>query len=199
MFFSNKFLNRIILSFALLVSLSFSSKQNSNSYDRATFIADFKEASLLVRLQDKSLSIKTLEERGLLKEAEQMRQVQYQENREILLSFKQTFDFCPVLFFYSSSSDSIRKGHYEGLLFNSEQERVSLQTSKVFIAEFSETEELGIDGLIVKDHQMLPLPEHLPYFERRYVLLGLIERSKARMVEAYNHKLQEYWRMQSKN
>ncbi len=196
MFFLNNALNRIVLSLLFLSFFFAGLAQESSNYNRSQFIEDFKQATLLVRLQDKALSLKALEDKGKSKEAERLRQIQYQENREILLSFKNTFDFCPVLFFYSSNSEAIRKGNYEGILFDAELKASDLKTENVFIAEFAETEELGIDGLIVKDKQMLALPEQLPYFERRYVLLGMIERSKARMIEAYNHKLSEYWEME---
>lgn len=196
MFFLHNALIRIVLSLALCSLTTTMIAQTSKDYSREQFIADFQSSTLLVRLQDKSLSLKSLEAKGKTKEAERLRQIQYQENREILLSFKNTFDFCPVLFFYSSNSDAIRNGNFEGVLFDADLKSQKLKTEKVFVAEFSETEELGIDGFIVKDRQMLALPENLPYFERRYVLLGMIERSKARMIEAYNHKLHEYWKMQ---
>ncbi len=187
---------RIILSITALSLGGFT--LNAQDYGREQFIKDFKEASLLVRLQDKSLSLAELEKRGLSKRAEQLKQQQYQENRETLLSFSKTFDFCPVYFFYASESEAIRNGNYAGKVFNADLQPSEVKTAKVFIAEFDETEELGIDGLIVKDDKMLALPEDLPYFERRFILIGLIERSKAEMVEAYNHKLQEYYDMLNK-
>lgn len=196
MFFPPPTLIRSILIFLGVLTFSFGlSAQDYEAYSKVDFVKEIKASTILVRLQDKALTIAQLKERGRVKEAEALEQKQYRENKEILLSFKNTFDFCPVYFFYASNSESIRDGHHEGFIFDNEKNPASLSTKGVFIAEFSETEELGIDGLILKDSQMLALPEHLPYFERRFILMGLIERSKAKMIEAYNHKLSEYLEM----
>lgn len=162
-------------------------------YDRKAFITDFQQAVLLVRLQDRQLSIEKLEAKGLHEEAEQIRAAQRRENRETILSFGKTFDFCPVYFFYAKDSEAIRRGDYLNKVFDANFNLVTLSPDqKVFTAEFSETDALGIDGLIIMDHQLLSFKEPLPYFERRYVFFGLVERSKAQMVEAYNDKLHDY-------
>jgi len=160
---------------------------------REAFIRDFKNGVLLVRLQDREDNIKKIEDRGFHKEAENMRAEQRRENRETILSFGKTFDFCPVYFFYAKDSEAIRKGDFQGKVFNADFELVELKSSTpIFTAEFSETEKLGIDGLIVMDYQLLPMEDPLPYFQRRYVFFGLVVRSKAEMVESYNEKLHEY-------
>lgn len=194
---------RFFTCFTLGLSLLFGSPlvhaQESANYEkqsRKEFIQDFKNGILLVRLQDRDKSIRDLEERGLTKEADKIRQAQRRENREIMLSFGKTFDFCPVYFFYAKDSEVIRKGDYQGKVFDANLELLELPAGKkIFTAEFAETETLGIDGFIVMDDRLLPLEDPLPYFERRYVFFGLISRSKAKMVEAYNKKLQEYAKM----
>lgn len=188
----------------VLYSIGLSAQENENgtpqSYGRAEFILDFRKGVLLVRLQDRHLSIKSLEERGLDKQAEQIRNQQRRENRETILSFGKTFDFCPVYFFYAKDSEAIRKGDYQNKVFDANFEIVNIESDiPVFTAEFSETEVLGIDGLIVMDHQLLKFEDPLPYFERRYVFFGLIERSKAKMAEAYNEKLYDYLKLYQVN
>jgi len=162
-------------------------------YGKKEFIQDFQQAVLLVRLQDKDLSLKRLEEEGLMEQAEKIREQQRRENREIVLSFRKTFDFCPVYFFYAKDSEAIRKGDYSGKLFDADFQAVQISPKqKVFTAEFAETDGLGIDGLIIRDDQLLSFEDPLPYFQRRFVFFGLIERSKARMVETYNKRLHQY-------
>jgi post-segregation antitoxin (ccd killing protein) len=156
------------------------------------FVQQLRNSALLVRLQDKSVSISTLNEKGMQKEAEALAAEQRRENREILLSFSQIFDFCPVYFFYAKDSEAIRKGNLTGVVFNYNLEIVKIEIDKFFTAEFAETPDLGIDGLIVKNQNLLALDNDLPFFERRYVFLNLIERSKAEIVEAYNNKLYDY-------
>lgn len=160
---------------------------------KAQFIQEFKDGILLVRLQDKSTTIKELEARGMTEEIELISAQQRRENQEIMLSFATVFDFCPVYFFHAKDSEAIREGDYAGKVFDANLQVISIPQSKtIFTAEFSETAQLGIDGLIVTDHQLLPLKEPLPYFQRRFAFFGLIERSKARMIELYNKKLHDY-------
>jgi hypothetical protein len=146
---------------------------------------------LLVRLQDKAQSLRLLEERGFEKEAVEMRREQYRENKEILLSFSQTFDYCPVYFFYASQSEAIREGNLSGKVFYEDLSAVenSKLKEEFFIAEFGETGNLGITGLILLQSNLLPLEEPLPFYQRKYTLFGLINYSKADMVKKYNRRL----------
>lgn len=164
-----------------------------------TFLKDLKDGFLLIRLQDKQLSLEVLEEKGMTIDAEKVRQRQYNENKETMLSFTQTFDFAPVYFFYAKDSEAIRAGKLAGNVFDANNqivESAKLQ-STFFVGEFSETKNLGIDGLIILDHNLIPLQAPLPHFERRYTWFGLVERSKAEMAQAYNKKLEfdykKYW------
>lgn len=158
--------------------------------NKLQFAQALKEGVLLIRLQDKEKSIAELQERGMQKQALKMAQRQARENKEILLSFKTTFDFCPVYFFYAKDSEAIRAGDFAGKVFDLERQLVSVpKERRVFTGFFGETEELGTDGFIVHDDQILPFQGSLPYFERRYGFFGLIEKSKAKMLKNYNKRL----------
>lgn len=126
-----------------------------------------------------------------------MRERQYRENKEILLSFSQTFDFCPVYFFYSDASDDIRERNFEGHLFDAGLQPVeaSVVPEIFYSAEFSETENLGIKGLILMDQKLMPLEAPFPFYQRKYIFGGLISMSKARMVEQYNSRLFDTYKM----
>lgn len=156
------------------------------------FVAALKKSALLVRLQDKSKTIAVLKEKGLIKQAEELAQMQHQENREILLSFAKTFDFCPVYFFYAKDSEAIRNGDLGGVIFDANLKLIPLSINQFFTAEFAETPDLGIDGLIIRDKRLLALDNDLPFFERRFVFFNLKERSKAEIVEAYNKRMHDY-------
>lgn len=186
----------LLLCFSGLSLSAQDEKLNSSPSTTEEFVKQLKNSALLVRLQDKSKTILTLKEKGLEKEAEALAKEQRQENREILLSFSKTFDFCPVYFFYAKDSEAIRTGHLEGLVFNYKREIVSLPLDKFFTAEFAETPDLGIDGLIIKNQNLLALDNDLPFFERRFVFFNLKERSKAEMIEAYNKKMHDYASLQ---
>ncbi|MGB0978851.1 MAG: hypothetical protein ACPGVV_05610 [Croceimicrobium sp.] len=189
-----RFFKSLLVGLSILLTFpSLAQEAESSNYSKEEFIQDFKNGVLLVRLQDRSLSMSEMEKRGMTEQMEALAAQQRRENREIMLSFKSTFNFCPVYFFYAKNSEAIRSGDFTGKVFDANLEPVDISTGgSIFTAEFGETEKLGIDGLIIRDSQMLALKEPLPYFERRYVFFGLIERSKARMIELYNKKLHDY-------
>lgn len=154
-----------------------------------------KEGFLLVRLKTDSLKIKALESRNMQKEAERLKRNLYLENKEIILSFDQTFDFCPVYFFYSNHSGEIRKGNVSGFVFDANLRLVdadSLSSRPFFTAEFAKTENLGINALVLMDHFLLPLKAPFPFYERQYVFFSMIRQGKATMAKRFNKKLHEY-------
>lgn len=154
------------------------------------FLQQLHQGTLLIRLPDRSLSLGALKERGLEEKAAELRAELAEEQKETMLSFKHTFDFAPVYFFYASHSEAIRAGRYE-VIFDAESQPVPADhiQGKVFIGEFGETPKLGISGLILMNDQMLPYGEPLPFYEKKYLWGGLIKRSKAEIAEAYQKKL----------
>ncbi len=133
-----------------------------------------KEGTLLVRLRTNEASIAALESQGRKKEAEKMKEALYRENKEILLSFTQTFDFCRVYFFYAPSSDNIRDKDFEGHVFDVNLRPVPADSigSNIYTAEFSETENLGIKGLIVMDDNLFPLKSPFPFYQKKVYCTG---------------------------
>ncbi|MBF97892.1 MAG: hypothetical protein CMI36_02780 [Owenweeksia sp.] len=170
--------------------------QDKQEPEAGDIIRQLKESFILVRLQTSERKINMLKERGMEKEAEEAVNQQHQENKEIMLSFEETFDFCPVYFFYAANSEAIREGQLEGNVFNSRQELIEgskLNTRPFFTAEFAETEKLGISGFILMDQFMVPLEPPFPYFERKYIFFSLIEQSKARISERHNARLKAFY------
>ncbi|PTM05275.1 MAG: hypothetical protein DA405_04560 [Bacteroidetes bacterium] len=196
----NLSLTRIIFTCLIILletsGLSLMAQENNTerkTLSREEFVQELKNSALLVRLQDRTNTLAILKEKGLINEAEKLAQQQRLENKETLLSFTQTFDFCPVYFFYAKDSEAIRSGDLQGILFNANLELVPVKLDKYYTAEFAETPDLGIDGLIVMDQRLLSLDNSLPFFERRFVFFNLKERSKAEIVEAYNARMHEYF------
>lgn len=171
-----------------------------NDYDTAKErLHNLKNGMLLVRLQTSEKKIDALMERGMLEEAEAAREEQYEENKETILAFSQIFDFCPVYFFYADKSEAIRDKDLAGNIFNSDMEvlnNVSGLPEFFLTAEFAETPNLKIDGVVIMDEQMLPLEAPFPFYQREHILMGLISLSKGKMVERLNsrmHDLHTMW------
>src|SRR5690606_29069046 len=95
----------------IVLLLSFASLGTQAQYkleDAKHDLRALSESYILVRLQTKQKTIEALEKSGNTKKAKEVEQELYQENKETILSFQQTFDFCPVYFFYAEDSDDIR-------------------------------------------------------------------------------------------
>lgn len=155
-----------------------------------------KNSFILVRLKTDSLKIQSLEKQGFSDEAKKVKLDLYKENREIILSFSKTFNFCPVYFFYSNSSDKIRKGELKGIVFDFDMNVVEdelLSSKKFFTAEFGKTENLGIHGLILMDSYFVPLKSPFPFYQRQYILFSLYKQSKATIAKRLNKKLKKQY------
>lgn len=156
---------------------------------------NLKNGMLLVRLKTNVEAISQLEAQGKATEAEALRQRQYQKNRDIILSFSKSFDFCPVYFFYASQSEDIRNAKLSGNLFDSNLKLVETQKLPEFYltAEFSKTENLGLEGLIIMNSKLFPMESPFPFYQRKYRFFGLVSHTKSKMVYLMNHNMHEHY------
>lgn len=181
--------------YTTLLSLIFtiSTYGQSNSEIARQQLHEMKNGVLLVRLFTKEDQIAALKEHGQLKQAERVSQQQHAENKDIILSFSQVFEFCPVYFFYSRDSESIRNKDFEDKIFDSGLQKVNPSEIKgtVFTAEFSETPNMSIPGLIIMNDQLFPLEAPFPFYQRKHTLLGIITLTKSKMVHRLNNKLRD--------
>lgn len=188
-----KFTYTTLLLFIVTLSLSAQGKYETAHQQ----LHELKHGCLLVRLHTSDTKIQALEQLGRPKEAKKVKEKQYLENKEILLSFSQIFDFCPVYFFYSDHSEAIRQGDFHQKLFDVGGQTVD--TSEIcdnfFTAEFAETSRLGIDGFIIMDQQLFPLEAPFPYYQRQYILLGMVSLSKAKIIHRMNNRLWDLYKL----
>lgn len=188
---------RFTLSAILLVFLLFSSPTihaQTELEEAKIHLQKLSKGMLLVRLQTDSLKITFLEELGRKKEADQVRKAVYQEQREIILSFKKTFHFCPVYFFYSSQTSAIQNGKLYGHIFDHNLELVENDSiPKIYYtAKFAKTENLGINALVIMDNYLIALKAPFPFYQRQYLFFSLFKQSKAAMAERLNKRLFQY-------
>lgn len=189
-------LHSVLLSSLFLMFISSAPlSAQANVEEARELLKQMKEGVLLVRLNRKSNTLKALYKAGKTERAEKLERKLYDEHREILLSFKKTFDFCPYYFFYSTASDSIRQGNFEGVLFDVERNKVETAAlpQNIFTGEFAETPNLKIDGFIIMNQNMVPLQAPFPFYQRQHGFLGFVSYSKAEVLEDLNRKLKEYY------
>jgi hypothetical protein len=186
---------RLFFYLLLISSIAFGQSDYDEAKER---LENLKNGMLLVRLQTSQKQIEALVDRGMEEEGEARRQEQYEENKESILAFSQVFDFCPVYFFYADKSEAIRDKQLAGNIFNSDLvvlQSVSELPEFFLTAEFAETPNLKIDGVVIMDEQMLPLEAPFPFYQREHILLGLISLSKGSMVERLNARMHDLYNM----
>ena len=181
----------LTLFFALIFSINSLAQSDLSAAKQQ--LHQMKNGVLLVRLFTEQSKIDGLKAQGKISQAERVAQQQYQINRDILLSFSQVFEFCPVFFFYSKDSEAIRNGDFKGKVFDVSQRLVDPSEIKgtVFTAEFSETANTGIDGLIIMDDQLFPLSAPFPHYQREHTFFGMVSLPKSKMVHRLNNKLRD--------
>ena len=129
-------LNRIILSFFILFTTSlFAQDEGVKSPDYNDYKSDssfknfnalrfkvayaqinlLKKGALLVRLKTNHRAITQLKTSGNIDLATNLEKETELANKIIMSAYRKEFTFCPVYFFYSESSDSIRKNNLSGI------------------------------------------------------------------------------------
>ena len=107
-------------------------------------ISDMKNGVVLVRLQTRENAIQALEKSDQPEKAQAIIDQQKEENLEVTKAFVENFDFCPVMYFYSSCTENIRNREFKGCLLNADlapaAEADVSSVDKFFIAEFGKVE-----------------------------------------------------------
>jgi hypothetical protein len=155
-------------------------------------IQTLQEGALLVRLKTSKNKINALKEAGKEKEAERMVRFQELENKAIASAFITAYNFSPVYFFYSSSSENLAKGNLKGHILNSElvPDTSILPSGKSFlIAEFDVSPSTGVKSLVVRDKDFNYLKKPFPNYIRTFEDFFIFSRSRLKVIEMYNNKL----------
>ena len=124
-----------------------------------------------------------------MKEAEEIRINQENENKAIVAAFKKNFTFCPVYFFYSNYSNEVKAGNYKGMLMN-----VDYQTDSTFsgnnylIGEFDASANTQLAAFIIKNKNYEQLESPFPFLIKQNQAL-VSTRSNDEIVILLNKKL----------
>lgn len=165
-------------------------------------IKDLKNGVLLVRLQTRQSQIDGLIEQGFIKEAKQVIKEQEQKNKAIIKAFERSFNFAPVYFFYSESSEKVKKGELQGIFLNSEleiQPGLKITNENYFIAEMGniwfKNYNSFFDGIVVMDKHFKQLDDPFPYYVRSYESLSGVglDRTYNDIIETLNKKLENFY------
>lgn len=103
-------------------------------------IKQLKGNVLLVRLKTSENTINAYRKAGEIDKADQVKQDQEIENKQIIRAFKEKFDFCPVRFFYCTNSNQVKHKQFKNIFLNDDllvDNSIGLDTNSTFlVAEF---------------------------------------------------------------
>ncbi|MBS1635023.1 MAG: hypothetical protein JST26_03805 [Bacteroidetes bacterium] len=150
-----------------------------------------KNGALLVRLKTNQKAIDRLKAAGNMDLATQVERETQLTNKQIIKAYQANFKFCPVYFFFSQYSDSVKHQHLDGiftdttLLVNpnivchasfylvAEQGYICNSTLGLVPKELAETaHEEGAAtkevSIVVKNRYFIQLHEPFPYYQKGY-------------------------------
>ena len=230
----NKLLYFIILLFSSLIAFSQETEEgvkppkveNYNGNNDSTFknFARFRDdvakaqinalkdgGALLVRLKTNYSAISKLKAAGQADLATQMERETFLTNKAIVRGFSSQFTFCPVYFFYSNVSDSVKHKSLTGIFLDTNltvdptitcrsdfylvAEQGTLYSSSLGLlteAEAARAREEGTGvkdfAIVVKNRYFIQLHKPFPYFQKGYKI-----KQYHTYVKSFNEKLQLFY------
>ncbi|MFT4662738.1 MAG: hypothetical protein ACI8XB_003031 [Patiriisocius sp.] len=132
-------------------------KATQPEYSARKQINNLKNGSLLIRLKTSKKSISGLKKMGKDAAAQKVENDQRSANMEIISTFRENFDFCPVHFFFSDFSQEVKDKQFEKVVFLNDSLQPDSTTlsdpDNYLIAEFGTIEQdtaIYIDGYHLK-------------------------------------------------
>lgn len=132
-------MSKFILILLVIISCS-NCKSLNQKRDSATYqLNALKEGVLFVRLPTNEAKIARLKEMGKQREAKKEAMFMKQFHLDIMKTFSQDFNFCPVYFYYSNVSKEVKGGAFDKNIFDADRKNVdhiSMERDHHFFAEF---------------------------------------------------------------
>lgn len=167
--------------------------------------------ALLVRLKTNANTIAKLKNAGKVDLATQIERETFLNNKAIVRGFTNQFKFCPVYFFYSNVSDSVKHKNTTGIFLDTNltanpaiictagfyliAEQGTLYSSSLGLVTEAEALNARENGtpfkdfaIIVKNRYFIQLHEPFPYFQKGYKM-----KTYGQYVKKFNDKLQEFY------
>ncbi len=170
-----------------------------------------KTGALLVRLKTNSNTINKLKAAGNIDLATQIERETFLNNKAIVKGFTNQFKFCPVYFFYSNYSDSVKHKNTAGIFLDTNltinpaitcnagfyliAEQGTLYSSSIGLVTEQEAARARENGtgfkdfaIVLKNRYYIQLHEPFPYFQKGYKI-----KLYSQYVKGFNDKLQAFY------
>jgi len=170
-----------------------------------------KEGALLVRLKTNTNTINRLKKAGNIDLATQVERETQLNNKAIMRAYTKEFKFCPVYFFYSDCSDSVKHKNLTGIFVDSilsvnssivcnatfylVAEQGSIYDSSLGIVSESQAPKAAEKGtaskevaIVVKNRYFIQLHKPFPYYQQGYSI-----KKYGDFVKKFNKELQDFY------
>jgi hypothetical protein len=171
-----------------------------------------RNGALLVRLKTNENAIVKLKAAGNFDLAAQLERETYLTNKQIVRGFVKEFNFCPVYFFYSTYSDSVKHKNPEGIFLDTNlvlnpnikctvsfyliAENSGIYDSSLGIVPEEQAEKAKETGsltknvaIVVKNRYYIQLHKPFPYFQKGYKMSIY-----SSYVRKFNNQLKEFYK-----
>jgi hypothetical protein len=171
-----------------------------------------KKGALLVRLKTNESAISKLKAAGNYDLAAQIERETFLTNKQIVRGFTKEFNFCPVYFFYSTYSDSVKHKNTEGIFLDTTlalnpnircnanfyliAENNGIYDSSLGIVPEEQAEKAKETGtltknvaIVVKNRYYIQLHKPFPYFQKGYKMSIY-----SSYVRKFNNHLNEFYK-----
>ncbi len=158
-------------------------------------ISNLPQSAILVRLQTNEHIIKYYLNQGNIQQANKEELRQKKKNSEIINTFTNEWEFCPVYFFYSDKSQEIINKNFNNIFKNTEEDKLSFKEiqklkNEFIIMYFGETQgKLKFNALVLNDSKMQQLKKPYPKFVRTYKGLGFLSRNTSKIIRILKQKI----------
>ncbi len=159
---------------------------------KAQIIA-LKKGALLVRLKTNANTIQRLKQAGNIDLATQVERETFLNNKAIVRAYLKEFNFCPVYFFYSTYSDSVKQQKLTGIFLDSNlvqspsivcsasfyliAEQGSVYNSSLGFVPLSKAMTAKENGtaskevaIVIKNRFFIQLHDPFPFFQNGYAI-----------------------------
>ena len=171
----------------------------SNIYKKIDHINLLKNGALLVRLTTNEHLINYYLNKDNIEQANIELKKQKKENESIILSFKKTWTFCPVYFFYSNKYIQIKNNNFESVFkdINGMQlnkfEKENLKNNFLISYFGANIGSLNFNALVLANQELNQLNRLEPRCVRTYKNMWFLKRKKEKSIQILQKKIEFYW------
>lgn len=183
-------------------------------------ITELRNGVLLVQLKTRQKTIDAYLKKGLEAKAKKVKELQEQDNKNIIKGFNDYFNFCPVYFYTSKDYKNIREQRFSEVIFYDSllqpiKANLDLNKTKYYICEISKNNyenstlntipnhsttydrSIKFDAFIIKNKDFQQLASPFPYYAKTHVAAKMKNKKRWEAIRKLNYRLKTFYKNNS--